>query len=420
MQMSKYRILLPGSLGNLLETYDFALYGYFSPIIAQLFFPSHDPFSSLLATFGVFAVGLLLRPIGAVVFSHFADKLGRKKALLVSVLLMATATSLIGVLPTYAQVGPLASLLLVICRMLQGLSMGGEFTGSLVYMTEHAPPRQRGLYGSWAMCGTFAGLLIGSGVSALLNNLLTPADLYNWGWRMPFLAGILLGIVGAYLRLRMPETPNFKIAQTAQTLVKNPLLTAVQQTPLAMLVVMWLNFLPATAFYLLFVYLSSWMTLYLKIPLSTALTINTVSMLVFVICIPIVGLLSDKVGRRPVLLIGISGFIFFSYGLFLLLKQGDFVSILLAQGGFAFLSCLVFAPLPATLMELLPTHIRCSGVSVPFNIGNALFGGIAPFTATYLIQKTDNPLAPSFYLMVAGMVMFLIVVRLKESYKKIL
>jgi len=410
-------ILIPGSLGNLLETYDFALYGYFSPLLAKLFFPNHDPFLSLLATFGVFAVGLFFRPVGAIVFSHFGDKLGRKKALLASVILMAVSTTLMGLLPTYAQIGVLAGVLLTICRVVQGLSMGGEFTGSLVYMTEHASEGKRGLYGSWAMCGSFMGLLVGSGVSALLNNFLSPADLQSWGWRLPFLAGILLGVVGFYLRLRMPETPNFKAAVAAQALVKNPLRTAIKQAPFSLLTVLGLNFLPAMGFYLLFVYLSSWMKVYLQVPLSVALTINTMSMLVMVILLPLIGLLSDRIGRKPFLLGGALGYIFFSYPLFLLLQQADFASMLLAQTCFAVLTCLIFAPLPAMLIELLPTPIRCSGVSVPFNIGNALFGGTAPFVATYWIHATDNPIAPSFYLMIAGVVMFLIVVRLKESYK---
>jgi MHS family proline/betaine transporter-like MFS transporter len=411
-------IIIPGSLGNLLESYDFALYGYFSPLIAQLFFPSHDPFLSLLATFAIFAVGLFFRPVGAIVFSYFADKAGRKKALLVSVILMAVSTTAMGLLPTYAQIGISAAVLLTVCRMLQGLSMGGEFTGSLVYMTEHAPVGKRGLYGGWAMCGTFMGLLVGSGVSALLNQLLSAEAMLAWGWRLPFLAGILLGFAGLYLRLRMPETPNFTLAKAEKRLVKNPLFTAIKEAPLSMLLVMGLNFLPAMGFYLLFVYLSSWMKLYLQIPLSVALTINTVSLLMMVILLPLIGFLSDKIGRKPTMLAGILGFILFSYPLFLLLQQADFITMLLAHACFALLTCFVFAPLPATLIELLPTHIRCSGVSVPFNIGNALFGGTGPFVATYLIHATGKPVAPSFYLMLAGVVMFLIVIRLKESHQR--
>lgn len=417
IKMPHKHILLPGSLGNLLESYDFALYGYFSPLIAKLFFPNQDPFLSLLATFGVFAVGLFLRPVGAIIFSYFGDKAGRKKALLASLILMALSTTGMGLIPTYAQIGIMASILLIFCRMVQGLSMGGEFTGSLVYMTEHAPEGKRGFYGSWAICGTFMGLLVGSGVSALLNQYLSPTNLEFWGWRLPFVAGILLGVVGLYLRLRMPETPNFKAAQAAQQLVKNPLATAFKQAPFTLLVVMGMNFLPAMGFYLLFVYLSSWMKLYLQVPLSTALIINTINMLVIVILLPLIGYLSDRTGRKPMLLSGIVGFILFSYPLFLLLQQASFTAMLLAQMCFAVLTCLIFAPLPATLIELLPTHIRCSGVSVPFNIGNALFGGTAPFMATYLIHTTGDPIAPSFYLILAAVVMFLIVINLRESYR---
>lgn len=418
--LSTRHILIPAILGNILESYDFALYGYFSPIIAQLFFPAHDPFLSLLATFGVFAAGLFLRPVGAIAFSYFADKVGRKKILMFSVMLMAISTTLMGLLPTYAQIGASAAVLLTFCRMAQGLSMGGEFTGSLVYITEHATPGKRGLYGAWSQSGTFMGLVLGSGVSALLNTLLPPEVMLTWGWRIPFVAGILLGGVGLYLRLRMPETPYFETAKVGQRLVKNPLFTAIKQAPLSMSLIMLLNFLPAMSFYVLFVYLSSWMKIYFGIPLSEALTINTISLCVIAILLPLLGFLSDKIGRKVILLTGVLGFVFFSYPLFLLLQSGVFTTILLAHISFALMTSLIYAPLPATLVELLPTPIRCSGMSLPFNLGNAVFGGTGPFIVTYLIHLTDQPVAPSFYLILAAVVMLAVVVALRETHKAFL
>lgn len=419
-QQSLAKLIVPGIIGNVLEWYDFSLYGYFAPVIAKLFFPTHDKFLSLLATFGVFAIGFLMRPLGAIIFGYYGDRVGRKKTLATAVILMAIPTTLIGFLPTYAQIGVFAGVLLTGCRLLQGLAVGGEFFGSIVYITEHAPDHQRGMYGSWAMFSAFAGLLLGSGVGALIGALLTNEALITWGWRIPFMTGFILGVVGLYLRLRMPETPNFLALVKQQKIVVNPLRQAFKSARLTMFVAMGLVFLPAMGFYLLFVYLSSYMSTFLKIPLQTALTINTISMVVIIVIIPFIGLLSDKIGRKPVLMLGALGYIFFSYPLFLLLQQATFMSVLLAQSCFAILVCFAYAAIPATLVELVATNIRYTAMSFPYNLANAVFGGTAPLVATYLIDLTGNPLSPSYYLIFAGIVMFLFVLALRESHRQAL
>lgn len=414
---SRTKLIIPGIIGNVLEWYDFSLYGYFAPIIAKLFFPTSNQFLSLLATFGVFAIGFLMRPLGAIIFGYYGDRAGRKKTLAVAVILMAIPTTLIGLLPTHEHIGVLAGILLTVCRLLQGLAVGGEFSGSIVYITEHAPANRRGVYGSWAMFSAFTGLLLGSGVSAMTS--LLPTDALNmWGWRIPFLMGLLLGVVGLYLRLRMPETPNFLALLANRQILDNPINQSFKVALLPMVMAAGLVFLPAMGFYLLFVYLSSYMTTVLHVPLRTALTINTISMLGIILVIPWVGLLSDHIGRKPVLYLGAIGFIIFSYPLFLLLQQANFASILIAQTCFAILVCFAYAAIPATLVELVATNIRYTAMSFPYNFSNAVFGGTAPLIATYLIAKTGNPLSPSFYLIFAGVVMLLFVFSLKESYQK--
>lgn len=410
-------LILPGIIGNILEWYDFSLYGYFAPVIAKLFFPTTDKFLSLLATFGVFAIGFLMRPLGAVIFGYFGDRTGRKKTLATAVMLMAIPTTIIGLLPTYAHIGISAGILLLICRLLQGLAVGGEFTGSIVYITEHAPNRHRGMYGSWTMFSAFTGLLIGSGVGAIMSTLLPAEALSSWGWRIPFLMGLLLGVVGLYLRLRMPETPNFLAMKAKQEILKNPLNQAFKVAIRPMVMSVGLVFLPAMSFYLLFVFLSSYMTAFLHLPLHISLTVNTLSMLGIILVIPWVGLLSDKIGRKPVLQIGALGFIIFSYPLFLLLQQATFTSVLLAQLSFAILVSFAYAAIPATLVELVATNVRYTAMSFPYNLSNAIFGGTAPLVATYLIEKTGNPLAPSLYLIFAALVMFCFVLTIKESYR---
>src|SRR6516162_10834162 len=202
--------VLAGMIGNAVEWYDYGLYGYMAPVLATLFFPSKDPLGSLMATFGVFAAGFLLRPLGAIAFGHLGDRLGRKKALVVSVTLMAVPTGLIALLPTYAEVGATAAVLLVLLRLLQGFSVGGEFTGSIIFLVEHAPPSRRGFIGCWAGFSTNAGCLLGSGVGALLVAVMGRQDLEVWGWRLPFLLGAGFGVVGLYLRLTVDETPHFQ------------------------------------------------------------------------------------------------------------------------------------------------------------------------------------------------------------------
>ena len=200
------KVLVASSLGNILEWYDFALFGFFAPILAQLFFPSDNHLASLLSTFGVFAAGFLMRPLGGALFGHLGDRVGRKNALAASVILMAIPTTLLGLLPTHAQVGILAPLLLTGLRLIQGLSVGGELTGSISFIVEHSPPTQRGFFGSWASNSIGMGLLLGSATGALMTSLLSQDDLVRWGWRIPFLFGIFVGGVGLYLRMKLGRT----------------------------------------------------------------------------------------------------------------------------------------------------------------------------------------------------------------------
>ena len=402
----------------MLEIYDFMIYGYFAPIMAKLFFPTDNASLGLLLTFSIFAIGFLMRPLGAIIFGHFGDRLGRKKILAFAIILMAAPTTLIGLLPDYSQIGMWGGILLLICRLLQGLSMGGEFAGSILYITEHAPSGRRGFYGSWAMCGTFSGILLASAIAALLNILFSTESMQSFGWRIPFLLGSVLGIVGYYLRRRMPETPHFIAAQTEGKIVSNPVIKSFTHELPSMMRVAALNFLPAVAFYTLFVYLSSFMTTYLKISLDTALSINTINLIVLIFLIPVIGNWSDKIGRKPILISGTLGFIVFSYPLFLLLQTASFLNVFLAQACFSILIGFIFAALPATIVELTKTHVRYTAVAFPYNLSSALFGGTAPLLATYFISKTGNHLFPCFYLIISGLVTLIMVLSLNETYQE--
>lgn len=407
------KLIIPGILGSILEWYDFALYGFLAPILAQLFFPSNSKFLSLLATFGVFAAGFFMRPLGSVIFGHFGDKFGRKKTLASSILLMAIPTTVIGLLPTHAQIGIFAGILLTTCRLLQGFAMSGDLSGSIVYVTEHSPHHYRGFWGSWLVSGCFMGLLLASSISALIGNFLTTQAFNSWGWRIPFLMGALLAIVGFYLRSRMPETAAFLKIKQDNHLTSNPIRSSFKTALKPMSIILGLNFLPATVFYLAFVYLPSYLTTYLHLSLAASLHINSISMLLMIICTPFIGLLSDKVGRKMIFALGAVGFLIFSYPLFRILQQGTFNTALFVQLCFALLTSLVYAPIPAAFAELLPTNLRYTGTSFPHNLGSAIYGGTTPLLMTLLIAKTNNTLSPSFYLIFAAIVMLWVVVKMR-------
>lgn len=416
--VSKTNIILPGIIGNILEWYDFSLYGYFASVIASLFFPTDNATVSLIKTFGIFAVGFLMRPLGAILFGHFGDRLGRKKTLAASVVLMALATVIMGLLPTHAQIGVWAGILLTLCRLLQGLAVGGEFSGSIVYIIEHGAANRRGMYGSLAMFSAFAGLLLGSAVGALIGTLTAGTAYADIAWRLPFIFGIVLGAIGLYLRLRMPETPSFTALLEAGKTIKHPLLQALREKPLAMLQGTLLVFMPAMGFYLLFVYLSSYLALYLKLPLHTALIINTISMAVIIVVIPFAGYLSDKWGRKPILAIGAFAMCILSYPLFLLLGKGTFSAALTAQIIFALFIAFAYAAVPATLVEMFETKMRYTAMALPYNLSNTIFGGTAPLVATYLIHVTGSIMAPSFYLIFSAIIMLLVILCSRETYKQ--
>jgi MHS family proline/betaine transporter-like MFS transporter len=410
--------VLAGMIGNAVEWYDYGLYGYMAPVLATLFFPSKNPLDSLMATFGVFAAGFLLRPLGGIAFGHLGDRLGRKKALVLSVALMAVPTGLIGLLPTYAAVGATAAVLLVLLRLLQGFSVGGEFTGSIIFLVEHAPPQRRGFIGSWTGFSTNAGCLLGGGVGALLVTVLGRQAVEEWAWRLPFLLGAVLGAVGLFLRLGVEETPRFQSLAKSEGVAPVPLFEALGHERRAMLTAFSLLWLSSVGFFIVFVYLPSYLVKEAELPLHSAMLINWLAMVVVGVVIPPVGALSDRVGRKPPLLFAAMGLLFFSYPLFSLLAQGEFTLCLAAQCIFAALLATLVSPLYALLVELFKTRARYTALSLGFNIATALFGGSAPLLATYLVQQTGDAHSPGLYLMLTAAATVLVLFWIRDPYRE--
>jgi MHS family proline/betaine transporter-like MFS transporter len=398
------RTVAAGAIGNVLEWYDFGLFGFFAPVISRLFFPSHDELASLVGTYGIFATGFLMRPLGGVVFGYIGDRMGRKRALELSVLLMAVPTTLMALLPTYAQAGVVSSILLTLFRLLQGLSVGGEYIGSMSFLSEHAPPSRRAFLGSFSSSSVILGSLLGSGIAALLTGLLAEADFLAWGWRLPFVGGILIGLVGFWLRSGVDESPSFLETRQKGGLADNPIKDAVSQNLGPIAVTLGLTGISAVGFYLPFVWLPTWLSRINRPPLaeSKALTASTIALLALLILTPLTALLADKVGKKPMFLASAIGYAVLTFPLFLLLKSGTYSAAVLAGLVFAACNSLYSGCMAATMVELFPTRTRYSGVAIGYNAGQAILGGTAPLIATGLIELSGNKLLPAFYLILCS------------------
>lgn len=408
------KLIAAGIVGNVMEWYDFAVYGYFAATIGEHFFPSADPTTSLIAAFGVFAAGFLMRPLGGFVFGHIGDRIGRKSALTLSVLAMAIPTFLIGILPGYQTLGAAAAVLLVILRMIQGLSVGGEYTTSIVFLVEGAGRKHHGFAGSWSGFGAVGGILLGSAVGALVSGLMAPETVQSWGWRLPFLAGLAVGLIGLYVREHIPEPPPVQ-SPDPETSKKSPVWDAVRNEWRSIARIALLNTVNGIGFYMAFVFLVTYMQAVGGLTEAQALEINTVNMLLLLAMFPLAGWLSDRIGRKPLLIVGMGGMLLFSWPLFWALHHPTEGWNFVGQLGFAVLIGLFGGVLPVVMVETSPRHVRCSAISIGYNLCVGILGGTTPMLATWLISRTQNDLSPAFYVMGAAVVSLIAVFFLPET-----
>jgi MFS transporter, MHS family, proline/betaine transporter len=410
-EATRRRLLIAGVAGNILEWYDFSIYGFFALAIGQHFFPSRSESTELIDAYGAFAAGFLMRPVGAILFGRIGDRQGRHRALMLSVLAMAVPTFIIGLLPTYQQIGISASVLMVVMRLIQGLSVGGEYTTSVVFMVEHADDSRRGVVGAFGAAGAFAGVLLGSTVGTVVAFLMPQATLEAWGWRIPFLLGISIGIAGYFIRRELrddasghPEAPGFgEVFRTEWRRILH---------------IAGVKVLDAVGFYLMFVYSTTYLADIVGLTHRRALAINTLGMAVALVMLPVAGALSDRVGRKPVMSAGAILVFIFAWPLFNLLWHPAFHVPVLGQVGFAILMALFQGVSPATAVEAFSPRVRCTAVAISHNLVMALLGGTAPMVATYLIDKSDSEMAPPVFLMVAAVVSLLCVLTLAETARR--
>ncbi|GGJ47037.1 MFS transporter [Glutamicibacter ardleyensis] len=412
------KVVAASFIGNFVEWFDYAAYGYLAVTIAAVFFPESAPQTALLLTFGLFAISFLVRPLGGFVWGHIGDRIGRREALSWSILLMSGATFAIALLPGYLTIGIAAPLLLLALRLVQGFSASGEYAGASAFLVEYAPANRRGLYAAVVPASTAAGLLLGSLMAALLTGLLDPEQMQSWGWRIPFLLAAPMGLIGRYIRTKLEDSPVFLELAEDESASKTPVSSLFRNHWKQLLLAAGAVLLNAVGFYVILSYMPTYLSQELGLASSLAYLATTVALATYIGFIFITGMLSDRFGRRRVLMTASVLFILFTVPAFMLLETGNFAMILLVQVLLGAMLTLNDGTLPSFLAEMFPTRVRYSGFAVSFNLSNALFGGTAPFVATLLIASSGSVLAPGWYLMGAAIVSLVAVALSVETSKK--
>jgi MHS family proline/betaine transporter-like MFS transporter len=412
------RVLGSAAIGQFVEWYDFVIYAYSAAIIAKLFFPTTDPAAALLSTFAVYAVGFVMRPLGGFIFGSLGDRIGRRQVLSLVILMMGAATVAIGLLPTYAQIGIMAPILLVICRLIQGLSAAGETVGSNSFVAEHAPAEKRGLYVAFTY--SFANIppIVAALFVLLLTNTLSGDDYASWGWRIPFLIGGPLALIGLYIRNKVDESPAFKATQAAKRVTSTPLRDAVQSQKQQMAFSFALAAFSSLGFYTLSGYFVSYLTTTVGLDSNSALISNSIALFVAFLVMILGGSLSDKFGRKPLLLAGVVINALVCIPAYLLAAQGDLLSAVLGQSLLAFGCGLFWGPVGIALLELFPTRTRFSASAVSYNMAYTIFGGTAPFLGVWLVMQTGSKIAPAIYMAAVSVAVLLVVLRMPETSKR--
>lgn len=411
-ERSGRKAIVAASAGNALEWYDFTVYALFAVYIGQNFFKNDDPTVQLMASFLAFGLGFIARPLGALLIGSYGDRAGRKAALTLTIMLMAVGTLLIAVAPPYAAIGIGAPLLIVLGRVLQGFSAGGEVGSATAFLVEHAPPGRRGEYASWLQASMGISNLLGAGVATLVTTLLTPEQIGSWGWRVPFIIGLAIAPVGLWMRKALHETPEFKDEQARSNGVskaaKTPLLQVVRDHPRELVLGFGLSVLWAVGPYALIIYMPIYVQRSMGFTSSQAFTAALVGNVFLVLGCLAAGRLSDRVGRRTMLTTGALLLLFLVYPLMSFLQANHTTAALIAvQSFFCLLVAVYVGVAPSALSEVFPTRVRTSGMAISYNTAVTILGGFAPAILTWINYTTKVAFAPAFYVMGASIVALL-------------
>jgi MFS transporter, MHS family, proline/betaine transporter len=409
------QVISGASIGNAVEWYDFAIYGFLATFIAANFFPAGNETAALLNTFAIFAAAFVMRPLGGLVFGPLGDRIGRQRVLAIVILVMAGSTLGMGLLPTYDAIGVGAPLLLLFLRCLQGFSAGGEYGGGACYLAEFASDERRGLTVTFIAWSGVVGFLLGSVTVTLLQTLLGDAAMDSYGWRIPFLIAGPLGLVGLYIRLKLTDTPAFEQLSASDDVATSPLREALRTAWRPILAVIGIMIMFNVGYYVVFSYLPTYFIKTLHLSKTAAFLSITMACVVAIVLILPLAALSDRIGRRPLLIGGTVAFALLAYPLFLLLNSGSVGAAIAAHALLAAIESVYISVAVATGVELFATRVRYSGFSVGYNICVAVFGGTTPYMVAWLTSSTGNNQAPAFYVIVAAVVSLATVLTLRET-----
>lgn len=416
------RVLAGGSIGQFIEFYDFTLYGLSAVVLSQLFFPGTSALAGLLATFATFGVAFLVRPLGGMFFGALGDKIGRRKVLFITLLSIGAATALIGLLPTHATIGAAAPILLVLCRMVQGFSAGGESVGAPAFVFEHAPIDRRGFWLNITLAATALPSVFGGTLILVLSSSMSAESFMSWGWRIPFLLALPMAFFGLWIRAKTEESEAFKAVLAKETTKEySPLREAFAENKVRMLQVVFVMGLTAMGFYFLSGYFVSYVQVTGNLSRDQSLLANASAMLLYALLLPIGGTISDKVGRKPMLIAGSAALALLSIPCFMLVTSGSLPLAIAGQLLFVVPMCIYGGGCYTFFVEIFTTRTRFTSAAISYNVGYAVFGGSAPFIGTFLVSQTGVSAAPGYYMAAAAVIVFLLLTLTKvpETHRRI-
>ncbi len=421
------KAITAASLGNAMEWFDFGVYGFVAYALGKVFFPDASPGVQMIAALGTFSVPFLIRPLGGLFFGMLGDKYGRQKILSITIVIMSISTFCIGLIPSYASIGIWAPILLLLAKMAQGFSVGGEYTGASIFVAEYSPDRKRGFMGSWLDFGSIAGFVLGAGIVVLISAIIGEAKFMEWGWRLPFFLALPLGIIGLYLRHALEETPAFqqhveKLEQGDREGLRDGPKVSFKEIATkhwkSLLACIGLVIATNVTYYMLLTYMPSYLSHNLHYSEDHGVLIIIAIMLGMLFVQPVMGMLSDRFGRRPFVIIGSIALLIFAIPAFMLINSGVLGLIFAGLLLMAVILNAFTGVMASSLPAMFPTHIRYSALAIGFNLSVSLFGGTTPLITAWLVDTTHNLMMPAYYLMGAGVIGLLTVLTLHESARK--